>query len=260
MLLLKLFLVPCFIGVIALCGRFWGASIAGILSGLPIIAGPIIWFVYLENGFEFAQNAAIATVGGIFSLSSFCFSYSWFCTKHEWKTSLFISSILYFSVAILVSNINLGLNKSAFIVLSAILLQLYFSPKIEQKLLLAPASALEILYRMSFALILVFLITTFAVSLGKIYSGVLAAFPIAGSTIAIFSHRNLSSAHAIRSLKSMIQGLLSMLAFFYVASVTSTEVGFSAALLFGAIVALLLQVTIFYVKNYNKVIKRMVFK
>lgn len=75
MLTIKLFLVPAFIALIAVSGRLWGPAVAGLLSGFPIIAGPIVWFIYLENGFDFAQGAAIATVGGIVALSSFCFAY-----------------------------------------------------------------------------------------------------------------------------------------------------------------------------------------
>jgi len=106
---------------------------------------------------------------------------------------------------------------------------------------------------MMFAFALVFLVTQYAVVLGRTYSGIFAAFPIAGSTIAIFSHRNYSSSHAIRSLKSMKQGLLSMLAFFYIVSTYSGQIGFSFAILFAAIVALLFQAGIIFLRqNYNK--------
>lgn len=251
MLLLKLFLVPIFIGLIAASGRRWGASVAGLLSGLPVIAGPIVWFIYLENGFEFAQYAASATVSGVTALSSFCFSYAWFCTRLEWKASLILSCTVYFVIAWLVGSLAMGLEKSALIACIVVLLQLYLSPNQENKPLLAPASPVEILCRMLFAFLLVFSITGFAESLGRTYSGIFSAFPIAGSTIAMFSHRNYSAAHAIRSLKSMKQGLLSMLAFFYVVATISDELGFSVALLFAALVALLLQGVILLVKNYS---------
>ncbi|PUA29258.1 MAG: hypothetical protein B0W54_01250 [Cellvibrio sp. 79] len=89
MLLLKLFLVPAFIALVAVSGRRWGAGFAGLLSGLPIIAGPILYFIYLENGFAFAQATAAAIVSGVIALSTFCFCYAWFCTNYNWQLSLF---------------------------------------------------------------------------------------------------------------------------------------------------------------------------
>lgn len=124
MLTIKLVLVPTFIALIAVSGRLWGSAVAGLLSGLPVIAGPILWLIYLENGLEFAQQAAIATVGGIVALSFFCFAYSWFFLRFILAVALLLSAAIYF-----------------------------------------------------------------------------AAFPIASSTIAIFSLRNYSANHAIRALK-----------------------------------------------------------
>lgn len=253
MLTIKLFLVPTFIALIAVSGRLWGSAVAGLLSGLPVIAGPIVWFLYLENGLDFARGAAVATVGGIVALSSFCFAYSWLCSRFNWKVALPLSSAIYFVIAISVGKAAMGLHESALLSIAVILLQMYLSPGLENEPLLAPASAEEIICRMAFAFVLVILVTQYAVVLGKTYSGIFAAFPIAGSTIAIFSHRNYSSNHAIRSLKSMKQGLLSMLAFFYVVSVYSGSIGFPLAILFAAVVALLLQtIIIFLRRNYNE--------
>lgn len=253
MLTIKLFLVPTFIALIAVSGRLWGAAVAGLLSGFPIIAGPIVWFIYLENGLDFAQGAAIATVGGIVALSSFCFAYSWLCTRFNWKLSLLLSSATYFVIAISVGKAGMGLHESALLSIVVILLQMYLSPSLESEPLISPTSAPETICRMIFAFALVFLVTQYAVVLGRTYSGIFAAFPIAGSTIAIFSHRNYSSSHAIRSLKSMKQGLLSMLAFFYIVSTYSGQIGFSFAILFAAIVALLFQAGIIFLRqNYNK--------
>jgi len=52
-LLLKLTIVPIFIGLITLAGRKWGPTIAGLLGGLPVVGGPIIFFITLEQGVPF---------------------------------------------------------------------------------------------------------------------------------------------------------------------------------------------------------------
>lgn len=253
MLIAKLVLVPTLIALIAVVGRLWGASAAGLLSGLPVIAGPIIWFIYLENGLVFAQQAAIATIGGIVALSSFCFSYSWLGGWLNWRLALLLSTAGYFLIALLMGNLSLGLGTSILLAFTVIILQLSLSPRLETQQLLMPASLAEILSRMVFALVLVLGVTSFAELLGEIYSGIFATFPIAGSTIAVFSHKNYSAVHAMRSMKSMKQGLLSMVLFFYIVAAASDFAGFSGALIIAAIVAVLLQVVIVLVrKNYQK--------
>jgi len=251
-LLIKLLLAPIFIAVVAICGRVWGAGVAGMLSGLPIIAGPIIFFMYLENGSTFARGAARAAVAGVAALSSFCFSYSWLCMSYNWKKSLFFSCVIYFAAALAIGTFSPSLNQSVVISACVLLLQIYFSPKLEQSPFIASASINEIAFRMGFAFVLVLVVTRFAESVGYTYSGIFAAFPIAGSTIALFSHRNYSALHAARSLKSMKQGLISMLAFFYVLAVASDKIDFSVAVLFAVGVSLGLQVAIIYAKkNYR---------
>lgn len=240
-MLLKLFLVPLFIALVAVSGRVWGAGVAGLLSGLPIIAAPILWFIYWEQGLDFARATAAATVSGIIALSTFCFSYAWLCGRYQWPLALLFSTTVYLAVVLIVGQLGLPLVVSACIALCVLLLQIVFSPRLSQQRLVAAALPGEILCRMVFALLLVVSVTHFAVRLGPTYSGIFAAFPIAGSTIALFSHRNHSAAHAIRSLKSMKQGLISMLVFFYIVAVATSSFGFSTALLLAALAALVLQ-------------------
>lgn len=249
MLAFKLFLVPTFIALIAICGRLWGASFAGLLAGLPVVAGPVICFIYIENGLAFAQKTAVATIGGIVALSSFCFTYTWLGSRFSWLPALLLSLLVYFAVALLVAVLGVGLNESALLALVIVLLQLYLSPALENHPFIVPASSTEIICRMVFAFVLVFGVTMFAGTLGETYSGILAVFPVAGSTIALFSHRNHSADHAIRSLKSMKQGLLSMLVFFYVIVIASDVVEFLAAVAVATLAALLLQAIIIFVKQ-----------
>src|SRR4051794_1227544 len=46
---LKLVLVPSLIAGATLAGRQWGAFVAGWLSALPLVAGPILFFIAIEQ-------------------------------------------------------------------------------------------------------------------------------------------------------------------------------------------------------------------
>lgn len=206
-----------------------------------MIAGPVMCFVYLDQGLVFAQKMAAATITGIIALSSFCFAYSWLCLRFSWLPTLLLAVAVFFAMAWLLVTLNLGFSEAVLLALVVVLLQLYLSPVLHDRPFLVPAAVPEIACRMALACVLVFGVTQFAETLGETYSGILAVFPVAGSTLALFSHRNHSARHAIRSLKSMKQGLLSMLLFFYLIVVMSEFVGFPAAVLIATLAALLLQ-------------------
>ena len=67
----KLVLVPALIGAVTLAGRRWGPSIAGWLSGFPIVVGPILFFIVYEQGTAFGVTAALGTLLGIPSVLAF---------------------------------------------------------------------------------------------------------------------------------------------------------------------------------------------
>ncbi len=61
--LLKLLLVPTFIGIVSLAGRRWGPTVSGWLVGLPLTSGPVAFFLALEQGNVFAAQASRDHVG-----------------------------------------------------------------------------------------------------------------------------------------------------------------------------------------------------
>ncbi|MCR6652707.1 MAG: hypothetical protein NVV73_15065 [Cellvibrionaceae bacterium] len=255
MLFIKILLVSLMVGVIAISGRIWGAGVAGLLSGLPVIGGPILWFIYQAYGLDFARDTAAATVGGIAALSSFCLAYSWLCLRLQWYSSFLLACLLFLVVAFLIDALPLNLHGTAVLALAVLLFQLRLFPALSKQPLAAAAGATEILFRMGFAFFLVLFITHFAEILGPAYSGMLTVFPVAGSAIAVFSHRNHSPAHAIKSLKAMVVGLLSMLAFFYALAALSA-MSFAVSMLAGVLAVLGVQAAVLLIKYaYQKSIR-----
>ena len=48
MLALKLTIVPLLIAAITFAGHRWGPAVSGWLAGLPVVAGPVLFFIAIE--------------------------------------------------------------------------------------------------------------------------------------------------------------------------------------------------------------------
>lgn len=75
LLLAKALLAPlCVVGV-SLAGRRWGVAVAGVLGGLPVVAGPILLVITLLHGGEFGADAAAGTLLALAALTAFVVVY-----------------------------------------------------------------------------------------------------------------------------------------------------------------------------------------
>src|ERR1700709_685539 len=64
-------LAPAFAIAVSLAGRRWGVRVAGILGGLPVVAGPILVVLTLVHGRQFGTEAAEGTLLGLAALTLF---------------------------------------------------------------------------------------------------------------------------------------------------------------------------------------------
>ena len=56
---LRLALVPAAVWLASLAARRWGHAASGYLGGLPLIGGPITFYLALDYGTEFAARSAM---------------------------------------------------------------------------------------------------------------------------------------------------------------------------------------------------------
>jgi len=56
----KILLAPLCVVAVSLAGRRWGVAVAGLLGGLPVVAGPILLVETLLHGRGFGADAAVS--------------------------------------------------------------------------------------------------------------------------------------------------------------------------------------------------------
>ena len=148
MLALKLAIVPIFILGISLAGQRWGPAIAGWLSGLPVVAGPILFFMAREQGDAFAAVAATATASAVCGSIVFSAAYSWTATKHRWPLCLLAAAAAYFLMIAFLAWLAPGVAVAALMSLGLVLVAPRLFPQVKATGTPGPMPKTELVVRM----------------------------------------------------------------------------------------------------------------
>ena len=240
-LFLKLLLVPALIVLVTLAGRRWGPAVAGWLSAFPVVAGPILFFIAVEQGALFAAQAAVGTLSAVLGMLAFGLSYAWAATRFAWPLSLPLAYIGYAVAVVLLDWWNAALPAAVLGVLAG----LWIAPWLYPVLTEAPRPPVkpprDLLLRMGMGAMLVLLVTYFAASLGPTLSGILAMFPVMGTVLVLFTHRSAGAAASIQLLRGMVLGFYSFATFCAVLAWTLQMIGIGPAFLCAIAAAALVQ-------------------
>jgi uncharacterized membrane protein (GlpM family) len=213
MLAIKLLLVPGFLLLISLASARWGASIGGWLAGLPVVAGPILYILAVENGPTFAALAASASLSAVLASLSFSIAYAHAAPRVSWPIALLGSLSAWLMAAKLLSHVSCNVWVSGCIAFGALLVAPFLFPKqtVEQ-----PSRAMgkmEMSLRMLCGACLTLSVSMVSGHVGAQWSGLLSVFPVLGIVLAVFSHRNQGAHFSSSLLRSMSVGLYSFATF-----------------------------------------------
>lgn len=225
LLALKLVLVPTFLLLVSLAGRRWGASVAGWLAGLPVVAGPIVLLVALEQGPAFASAASSAALAAVFAAVTFGASYSHAALRMGWPGALVVAICAWSVAATLLASLPATPLVSLAVAVIAVVAARWVFPAVAPPAASRPFASGELVLRMAAGAALTLIVTGLADTVGSRWSGLLAVFPVLGSVLAVFSHRGQGAAFAATLLRALATGLSSLAAFFLVTSLALPELG-----------------------------------
>lgn len=213
MLALKLILVPGFLLLVSLASQRWGPGVAGWLAGLPVVAGPVLGFIAWEQGPMFAAAAAATAAAGLLASVSFSVAYAHAAHGRSWPAALGLGLLAWLCAAaplsLLPSHPLIGLGLALLTLLLAP--PLFPQPRALNKAMRPRPSEMGL--RMAAGALLTLGVSGAAGMMGSHWSGLLAVFPMLGSTLAVFSHRSQGGAYAATLLRAMVTGLYSLAAF-----------------------------------------------
>lgn len=212
----KLILAPFLIAAATLIGRRWGHGIGGWVIALPVTSGPVSLIFALQYGTAFASSAAVGTLAGLISVSTFCFVYCRLARWHHWTVSLSLAVVGFFGSTALLNSFALTLIPVFIAVLVVLTLARRFipDPKVTSDIIAHPKWDLPV--RMLTAIIFIFTVSYAAEGLGPQLSGLVTPFPIFAMILAVFAHSQRGAGVSIQTLRGILMGLYSFATFFLV--------------------------------------------
>ncbi|MDB5791192.1 MAG: hypothetical protein JWQ80_1216 [Massilia sp.] len=208
--LLKLLLVPILIWLVTLAGRRWGPGVAGWLSAFPIVAGPILLVLTLEQGPGFAADAAGGTLLAVVAILVFSVAYAWASVRFGVAGSMALALLAWGMAVAALQLLSLPLAAAFVLVWCA----LFGAARLLPTALPAAAAGAvtdgpcrsDLPWRMLAGAVLVFAVTTGAAGLGARLSGFFAMFPVMGTVLVGFAHAGLGRGNAVALLRGMVTG------------------------------------------------------
>lgn len=240
-LILKLLLVPALIVAITLAGRKWGAAVAGCLAGFPVVTGPILFFLAIEQGEQFAAKASIGAIVAVLSNISFGIAYSWVSRNCTWLLSLLAGLAVYFCVVAGLNLLHFSAWQAAGFTVIGLLIATRLYPRDAEQAPLPATQKSDLQYRVAAALALVLGVTIFSAQLGPNLSGLFSVFPVMGSVLGVFSHRNVGQRFAVRLLRGMVQGFFAFTGFCLILALMLPTQPIALSFVIALLAAILLQ-------------------
>lgn len=219
LLLAKLVLTPAMMFLASAAGRRWGPGVAGWLTGLPLLAGPISVFVCLEQGPAFAAHAAGTTLLGMWSSCAFCLAYV-AAARRGWPVAS-LAAILAFTVGTALlrhADVAPVLGLAGVFVGAFLCLRVIRAPSGRPTPGAPPRWDMPA--RLVIAATFVLVQTAIAGWLGPQLSGLVTPFPIVVILLTAFAHHQFGIDGAVRVLRGFLLGMYAFAAFFLVVALT----------------------------------------
>ena len=239
LLILKLLVAPGLVAGVTLAVRKWGPAIGGWLSGMPVVAGPVLIFIAVEQGTAFGAEAAHATLAGLMGTVAFTVVYARTSLRMRWYGSLLAGWTAFAATSVVLYSFQPALVTS--------LVSLFVATVIGRRVLPAmevPGSPVasprgDLLLRLLATATLVLVLTAVADRLDPRLSGLLNAFPVLTTIITAFTHAQRGPEATVAFVNAFLRSIIGFGSFCFVLALTLNHVGIALALMVALVAQLM---------------------
>lgn len=242
----KILLAPLCVVAVSLVGRRWGVAVAGVLGGLPVVAGPILLVETLLHGRDFGADAAAGTLLGLAALTAFVVVYGRVAQRIGPIQSVLCGWTAFLVSVAVLRPLQPPPGLSLILVAACFAIGLKLLPPLPPPQATAVPAWWDLPARALAALGLVLALTAASGALGPHLSGLLAPFPIVTSILAVFTHAHGGVTQVGVLLRNFLFGFYGFAAFCFVLAVASNALTTAAAFGLATVAALAVQATIFF--------------
>jgi hypothetical protein len=248
----KILLAPLCVVAVSLAGRRWGVAVAGVLGGLPVVAGPILLVVTLLHGRDFGAEAAAGTLLALAALATFVVVYGLVAATAGPLPSVLCGWAAFLLGVAVLSLVEPPPALSLLFAAACFALGLRLLPTPPPSVPAAPTPPWwDLPARALAALALVLGLTAVSGALGAHLSGLLAPFPIITSVLAVFTHGHGGFVQVSVLLRNFLFGFYGFAAFCFTLTLALPDLTTGAAFGLSTAVALAVQATIFLLRMPN---------
>lgn len=238
----KLLLAPGFVVSASLAARRWGAIVGGVVGGLPVVAGPILAILAIENGSAFASRAAAATLLGLISLTGFVLTYALLVRRLAWPLCLAAGWAVFLAITTALELWSARALPALIASFAVFLAVLAVMPREHDGFRqLPPTPAWDLPLRALSAAVLVIVVTGSATALGPQLSGLLAPFPVIATVLAAFTHAQAGPDATLAILRGMLRGFFAFALFCFSVSLALEQISIGAAFALATAIAIVVQ-------------------
>lgn len=242
-LALKLLLAPILITVASLLTRRFGPRVGGWLVSLPLTSGPILVILALDQGTQFAANAAVGSMSGMAANAAFGVAYAYAGRgRGGWVQGMLVATPAFLLAGAALRLILGGPPWTVAVVVAIVITSglLLLPPRTDARGKVRHPRW-DLPARMVVATTLVFALTTLAPLLGPEVSGLLATFPVYASVMTTFTHHVVGLPAATELIRGHLTGIYGTVAFFLALIALLVPAGIGPAMLVAIVAALLTQ-------------------
>jgi hypothetical protein len=236
-LVLRVALAPLAVGLASLAARRWGHAAAGYLGGMPLIGGPITFFLAQDYGAGFAAQSATVTLAAVVAQGAYLLAFSHLSRFGLWPLALIGGWLVFGVVSVAVAWSEPSLPLAVALAIAGLAIAWMALPRPREAGALPTVPRIEHL-RLAAAFALALGIVSGARTLGPVWSGVLLSAPVTGSIIPPFTLALYGRDAVARVTRGFVVGLTAFSTFFAMLAACTVALGIVSAFVLAVVAAL----------------------